>query len=96
VARLGLIGRHERLSAERARQLGFVSEVVPDVAPAARQLAEKIARNPPEAVRTVKRLLWGALEVSLTEGRQAAAAEASQSPQPVSLPSSQPELLGEP
>jgi enoyl-CoA hydratase/carnithine racemase len=95
VMRIGLIGRHERLSAVRACQLGIVSEVVPDAATAARQIAEKIARNPPEAVRAVKRQLWRALEAGLSEARRGAAAEIARSPQPVSLPSSQQELLGE-
>jgi enoyl-CoA hydratase/carnithine racemase len=95
VMRLGLAGRHERLSAARAYQLGLVSEVVPDARAAARELAEKIARNPPEAVRAVKQQLWRALEAGLSEARRGAAAQIARSPQPVSLPSSQQELLGE-
>ena len=75
VLRIGLTGRQERLDAARAYQLGIVSEVVPDAAAAARQLAEKIARNPPETLRLVKRQLWQALEVGLTEARRAATSQ---------------------
>jgi enoyl-CoA hydratase/carnithine racemase len=69
---------------------------VPDVEVAARLLAEKIARNPPEAVRLVKRQLWQALELGLSAARRAAATEIARSPQPPALPASQQELLGEP
>lgn len=59
VLRVGLTGRQERLDATRACQPGIVSEVVPaDAAAAGRQLAEKIARNPPDVLRLVKRQLW--------------------------------------
>jgi len=63
-ARMGLIGRHEKLPAERARQLGIVSEVVPpaELRDATRSLAGKIALNPPDEVRHIKQLLWRALE----------------------------------
>ena len=73
VMRIGLTGRHERLDAARAYQLGIVSEVVPDVRVAARRLAEKIARNPPERLRLVKQQLWRALELGLTAARREAA-----------------------
>jgi enoyl-CoA hydratase len=95
VLRIGLTGRQERLDAARAYQLGIVSEVVPDAAAAARQLAEKIARNPPETVRLVKRQLWHALEVGLSEARRAAATEIVRSPWAATVPTSQQELLGE-
>jgi len=77
VMRIGLTGRHERLDAARAYQLGIVSEVVPDVRVAARRLAEKIARNPPETLRLVKQQLWRALELGLTAARREAAAAKS-------------------
>jgi enoyl-CoA hydratase len=97
VLRIGLLGRHERIDAARAYQLGIVSDVVPDVRSAASALAEKIARNPPEAVRLVKQQLWRALEGGLSDARrEAAVAIARRSPQPSCLPSSQQELLGEP
>jgi enoyl-CoA hydratase len=77
VARIGLLGRHERTGAARALALGIVSEVVApprDLRAAAQELAEKIARNPPETLRLVKKALWRALEVGLTEARREAAA----------------------
>lgn len=77
VMRMGLIGRHDRLSAARAYELGMVSEVVSPAErlhDAAQELAEKIARNPPHVVRALKRALWHALEVDLTQARHPAAA----------------------
>ncbi len=70
VMRMALVGRHERLTAERARQLGILSEVIdpPEQLRAhAQELAEKIARNSPAAMRATKQALWGALEAGLTD-----------------------------
>jgi enoyl-CoA hydratase/carnithine racemase len=64
VMRMALVGRYERMSAERAYELGMIS-----------QLAETIAKNSPAAVRATKRALWGALEYGLTEGCRAGAKE---------------------
>lgn len=70
ILRMALVGSHERLSAQRAYELGMISEVVDppsalrDVAQA---LAEKVARNSPTAMRATKRALWGALESGLTD-----------------------------
>ena len=78
VLRMALTGRHERMSAARAYQLGMVSEVVdpPErLHEAAQELATKIARNSPAALRATKRALWGALEHGLTEACRAGAAE---------------------
>jgi len=77
VMRMALVGRHERITAERAFQLGILSEVVePDrLADAAQELAEKIARNSPTAMAHTKRALWGALELGLTEACKAGAEE---------------------
>ena len=78
VLRMALTGRHERMSAARAYELGMVSEVVdpPErLLEAAQQLAEKIARNSPAALRATKRALWGALEQGLTDACRAGAAE---------------------
>jgi enoyl-CoA hydratase/carnithine racemase len=70
-ARLALIGVHERLGAERARQLGLVSEVVDraDLIDRAQQVAELIARADPAVARAVKRALWGVLETGLSDAR---------------------------
>ncbi len=64
VLRMAFVGRHERLSAERAYQVGICSEVVaPDALEASAQaLGETIARNSPEALAHTKRALWSALE----------------------------------
>jgi enoyl-CoA hydratase/carnithine racemase len=95
VLRIGLAGRHERLDAARAYELGIVSQVVADVRAAARELALKIARNPPEALRQVKQMLWRALELGLTDARREAAARIARS-SPSFEPATQHELLGEP
>lgn len=49
----------ETIDARQALECGLVSRVVPDaqLAAAAREIAEKIAANPPHAVRMTKRLL---------------------------------------
>jgi len=78
VLRMALLGEHERMSAARAYELGMVSQVVdpPErLHEAAQELAEKIARNSPAAVRATKRALWGALEYGLTDACKAGAGE---------------------
>ncbi|GAA3979021.1 enoyl-CoA hydratase/isomerase family protein [Actinomadura viridis] len=78
VLRMALVGRYERMTAARAHELGMVGEVVdpPDrLREAAQDLAEKIARNSPAALRATKRALWGALEHGLTDACKAGAAE---------------------
>ena len=79
VMRMALVGRHERMSAQRAYELGMVSQVVdpPErLRDEAQALAEKIARNSPAAMAATKRALWGALETGLTEACRAGAARA--------------------
>ena len=78
VMRMALVGRHERLTAQRAYELGMISEVVdpPErLRDAAQALAEKIARNSPAAMAATKRALWAALELGLTDACKAGAAE---------------------
>ena len=77
VMRMALVGRYERMSAERALQLGMVSQLVePEkLRDAAQELAEKIARNSPAAMAATKRALWGALETGLTDACKQGAAE---------------------
>jgi enoyl-CoA hydratase/carnithine racemase len=78
VMRMALVGRHERMSAQRAFELGMVSQVVdpPDrLRDEAQALAEKIARNSPAAMRATKKALWGALEAGLTDACRAGALE---------------------
>jgi enoyl-CoA hydratase len=78
VMRMAFLGRHERLSAERAYQLGMISQIVDppeQLRDEAQTLAEKIARNSPAAMRATKKALWGALEVGLTDACRAGALE---------------------
>jgi enoyl-CoA hydratase/carnithine racemase len=78
VMRMAFVGRFERMTAQRAYELGMVSEVVdpPErLREAAQELAEKIARNSPSAMAATKRALWGALESGLTDACKAGAAE---------------------
>ncbi len=78
VMRMALVGRHERLPAARAYELGMVSQVVdpPErLRDAAQELAEKVARNSPAAMAATKRALWGALELGLTDACRAGAKE---------------------
>ena len=64
VLRMAFTGRHERITATRAYQLGICSQVVAadELRGAAQQLAELIARNPAESLARTKRALWGTLE----------------------------------
>ena len=78
VMRMALVGRHERMPASRAYELGMVSEVVdpPErLREAAQELAETVARNSPAAMAATKRALWGALETGLTDACRAGARE---------------------
>ena len=65
VLRMALVGRHERISARRAYELGVLSDVVdpPErLRAAAQTLAELIAQGAPEELALVKRALWNELE----------------------------------
>jgi enoyl-CoA hydratase/carnithine racemase len=78
ILRMALTGRHERITAARAYELGIVSQVVDPPAQLraeARALAETIAKNSPAAMRATKRALWGALELGLTDACRAGARE---------------------
>lgn len=75
ITRMTLSGRGERISAERAYELGIASEVVPhdQLRAAAGTLAAAIATNSPAAMRVTKQALWRSLEVGLTQARREAA-----------------------
>jgi enoyl-CoA hydratase/carnithine racemase len=78
VMRMAFVGRYERMSAERAYELGMLSQIVdpPErLRDAAQELAEQIARNSPSAMAATKRALWGAFEAGLTDACRAGAAE---------------------
>jgi enoyl-CoA hydratase len=70
VLRMALAGSHERVDAERARQLGILSQVVdpPEaLGTEAQALAESIATTPADVLRTTKQALWKALEAAPRE-----------------------------
>ena len=65
VLRMAFAGRHERMPAVRAYQLGIVSEVIDPPArlrDAAQELAQRIARRPAPELAALKRALWNELE----------------------------------
>jgi enoyl-CoA hydratase/carnithine racemase len=69
VMRMALAGRHERLSAQRAYDLGMLSQVVDppeDLREQAQALAESIADHEPAELARRKRALWDALEMGLS------------------------------
>jgi enoyl-CoA hydratase len=78
VMRMALLGRHERMSAQRAHSLGMISQVVDppeQLRQTAQSLAELIAENSPAALAATKRALWDALEAGLTDACKAGAKE---------------------
>jgi len=73
--RMTLMGRHYRMSAERAYQLGLVDELADSPADAlamAQEMARSLLKNSPQAMALSKRAIWGSLESgyrdSLEEG----------------------------
>jgi enoyl-CoA hydratase/carnithine racemase len=63
--RMTLLGRHYRMPARRAYELGLVDELVPapaDLGPAALEMARAIAEASPQAVSLSKQAVWGSLE----------------------------------
>ncbi len=78
VMRMAFVGRYERMSAQRAYELGMISQIVdpPDQLRAeAQALAEKVAKNSPAAMAATKRALWAALEHGLTDACKVGAQE---------------------
>jgi enoyl-CoA hydratase/carnithine racemase len=71
VMRMSLMGTAERISAERAREMGLVTEVVPgdQLLEAAARCARTIASFPTAAVQATLRTLWAARELSPDQGR---------------------------
>jgi enoyl-CoA hydratase/carnithine racemase len=70
IMRMSLLGADERMSAERAREVGLVSEVVPkeDLRERAGWAARVIADSPPLAIQGTMRALWTGLELSRRQG----------------------------
>jgi len=78
VMRMAFVGRHERISAQRAYELGMISQIVdpPErLREEAQELAEKIARNSPAAMAATKRALWQAMELGLSDACRAGGQE---------------------
>jgi len=67
--RLALLGRQERMSAQRAYELGMVSEVVPheQLMERAREIATLVNRNAPLAVRGTRLAILRGLDLPLHE-----------------------------
>jgi enoyl-CoA hydratase/carnithine racemase len=67
--RMAILGRHERLSAQRAYDLGFITELVepPHLHARARELAELVNRNAPLAVRGTRMAVRKSLDLPLHE-----------------------------
>ena len=72
--RLSLLGVDERMSAERAREIGLVTEVVPrdELSERVEWAAGVIARSPALAVQGTMRALWTGLELSRRQGIEVA------------------------
>jgi len=66
IMRLSLLGNYERLSAQRAHEVGLVSEVVPKEAlhDTAAWAANAIAAQPQLAIQGTVRAIWAARELS--------------------------------
>jgi enoyl-CoA hydratase/carnithine racemase len=74
IMRMSLLGADERMSAERAREIGLVTEVVPrdELRERADWVARVIADSPAIAIQGTMRALWTALEVSRQQGMEVA------------------------
>jgi enoyl-CoA hydratase/carnithine racemase len=78
VMRMAFVGRYERMGAQRAYELGMISQIVDppeQLREVAQELAETIAKNSPAAMAATKRALWGALEHGLTDACREGAKE---------------------
>lgn len=70
VMRMSLMGGQERISAQRAYELGLVSDVVPKerLMERAREIAKALMQNSPTAMMRSKQAIWGSLNFGLDEG----------------------------
>jgi enoyl-CoA hydratase/carnithine racemase len=66
LCRLALMGNHERMTAARAHQIGFVQDVVPlaELEATAGRIAHALASQPAAAVQGTLRSLWAAREMA--------------------------------
>ncbi len=71
---LELIWTGDFIDAEEALRIGYVSKVVPvdELLPAARELAERIAKGPAVAIQLAKRLVYRGLNSDVYEALEAA------------------------
>lgn len=69
VLRMNLVGRWERMTADRAYHIGLVGEITSqaELLPRAKEIAALIARNSPAAVQATKKAIWNSLELPLHE-----------------------------
>jgi enoyl-CoA hydratase/carnithine racemase len=75
IMRVALLGRHERMTAERAHQIGLVQEVVPgaELLGAAGRVAKIIAEAPdPLAVEVTVKAVWTAKYMNIHQALQTA------------------------
>lgn len=72
VLRIALLGLEERVSAERALQIGLVTEVVPraQLWDRAAELAASIAAKEPAAVQGTVKAIWQSLDMTRTQALQ--------------------------
>lgn len=69
--RIALLGLDERVSADRALQIGLVSEVVPrdELWQRGAELAASIAAKPPVAIQGTVRAIWESLDSTRTQAQ---------------------------
>jgi len=69
VLRMSFLGGLERMSAERAHQLGLVGDVVSaeELMPRALELAKEIAQHSPAALMASKKVIWDSLNHGLDD-----------------------------
>jgi enoyl-CoA hydratase/carnithine racemase len=69
VTRMVCVGRHERLSAQRAYDVGMISEVVPHdlLLDRAMELARQTAAASPATLQISLKAIWESLEMGLTD-----------------------------
>ena len=72
VLRMMLVGGNERMSAQRALEIGLIGEVVQpeDLLERAREIAEMVKTNSPEAMAKTKKAIWRGLDMGLDDAMQ--------------------------
>jgi enoyl-CoA hydratase/carnithine racemase len=73
--RMTLLGRHYRMPAARAHQLGLVDELLAtpaDLLPAAQEMARAMLKNSPQAMALSKQAVWGAVELGYRDALESA------------------------